>query len=154
MRSAVGHRPATGLPWDASYRGGAAPWDTGRPQPAVERVAWEGGFSGAVLDVGGTGDNALYLASLGLAVLGVDVAETALAIVLAKAVDRGIAVELRRLTNSGWSVSSARSRPCSTARCSIRSTATSGFDPDEIPLRRRTRLARDDQADLERCAGR
>ena len=70
----------TGLPWDASYHGGPAPWDIGRPQPAVVRVASEGGFTGAVLDAGcGTGENTLHVASLGLSVLGVDVAETALA---------------------------------------------------------------------------
>ena len=84
----------TGLPWDASYRDGPAPWDTGRPQPAIVRVASEGGFAGAVLDAGcGTGENALHVASLGLPVLGVDVAETALAIARAKAGDRGIEVE-------------------------------------------------------------
>jgi SAM-dependent methyltransferase len=48
-----------------------------------------------VLDAGcGTGENALHIASLGLPVLGVDVAETALAIARAKAADRGIKVEL------------------------------------------------------------
>jgi ubiquinone/menaquinone biosynthesis C-methylase UbiE len=47
-----------------------------------------------MLDAGcGTGDNALYLASLGLSVLGVDVAETALAIARAKADEAGISVE-------------------------------------------------------------
>jgi len=47
-----------------------------------------------VLDAGcGTGENALYVASLGLSVLGVDVAETALAIARQKAADRGIEVE-------------------------------------------------------------
>jgi ubiquinone/menaquinone biosynthesis C-methylase UbiE len=52
------------------------------------------GFAGAVLDVGcGTGENALHVAALGLSVLGVDVAETALAIAREKANDRGIAVE-------------------------------------------------------------
>jgi SAM-dependent methyltransferase len=57
-------------------------------------LASEGGFAGAVLDAGcGTGENALHVASLGLPVLGVDVAETALAIARAKAEDRGIAVE-------------------------------------------------------------
>jgi ubiquinone/menaquinone biosynthesis C-methylase UbiE len=44
-----------------------------------------------VLDAGcGTGENALHVASLGLSVLGVDVAETALAIAREKAKDRGI----------------------------------------------------------------
>ena len=83
----------TGLPWDASYHDGPAPWDVGRPQPAVVRLAAEGGFAGAVLDAGcGTGENTLHLASLGLSVLGVDVAGTALAIARAKAADRGIEV--------------------------------------------------------------
>lgn len=84
----------TGLPWDASYQDGPAPWDVGGPQPAIARVAAEGGFAGAVLDVGcGSGDNALYVASLGFSVLGVDVAETALAIARERAVERGIDVE-------------------------------------------------------------
>jgi SAM-dependent methyltransferase len=57
-------------------------------------LATEGGFTGAVLDAGcGTGENALYVASLGLSVLGVDVAETALAIAREKADARGIDVE-------------------------------------------------------------
>ena len=56
-------------------------------------MAAEGGFAGAVLDAGcGSGENALHLASLGLSVLGVDVAETALAIARAKAAERGIEV--------------------------------------------------------------
>jgi ubiquinone/menaquinone biosynthesis C-methylase UbiE len=56
-------------------------------------VASNGGLAGAVLDVGcGTGENALHVASLGLSVLGVDVAETALAIARAKAEDRGVEV--------------------------------------------------------------
>jgi ubiquinone/menaquinone biosynthesis C-methylase UbiE len=84
----------TGLPWDASYHEGPAPWDIGRPQPAIVRVASEGGIAGAVLDAGcGTGENALHVAALGLPVLGVDVAETALSIARKKAEDGGIKVE-------------------------------------------------------------
>jgi SAM-dependent methyltransferase len=84
----------TGLPWDASYRDGPAPWDIDRPQPAVVRLASERGFAGAVLDAGcGTGENAIHVASLGLSVLGVDVAETALAIARGKAGDRGVKVQ-------------------------------------------------------------
>jgi ubiquinone/menaquinone biosynthesis C-methylase UbiE len=57
-------------------------------------LASKGGFAGAVLDAGcGTGENALHVASLGLSVLGVDVAETALAIARQKAADRGIEIE-------------------------------------------------------------
>lgn len=82
------------MPWDASYQNGPAPWDIGQPQPAIVRLAFDGGFTGAVLDAGcGTGENALLIASLGLSVLGFDVAETALAIARQKARDRGIAAE-------------------------------------------------------------
>jgi len=90
-RRPTSHERMTGVPWDASYHDGPAPWDVGGPQPAVVRVASEGGFTGAVLDAGcGTGEHALYLAGLGLAVLGVDVAETALAIARKRAEERGI----------------------------------------------------------------
>ena len=93
-RRPTSHERMTGLPWDASYRDGPAPWDIGRPQSAVVRLASEGKFAGAVLDVGcGTGENTLHLASLGLSVLGVDVAETALSIALEKADLRGIKVD-------------------------------------------------------------
>lgn len=93
-RRPTSHERATGLPWDASYHDGPAPWDVGRPQSAVVRVASEGGFAGAVLDAGcGTGDNALHVAALGLPVLGFDVAETALAIARAKAAERGVEAE-------------------------------------------------------------
>ncbi|AII03666.1 SAM-dependent methyltransferase [Rhodococcus opacus] len=93
-RRPTSHERMTGRSWDASYQEGPAPWDVGRPQPAIVRVASEGGFAGAVLDAGcGTGENALHIASLGLQVLGVDVAETALAIAREKADDRRIEVE-------------------------------------------------------------
>src|SRR3954464_13182991 len=75
-RHPTSHERLTGLPWNASYHDGPAPWDVGRPQPAIVRVAAEGGFTGTVLDAGcGTGENALHVASLGLSVVGVDVAE-------------------------------------------------------------------------------
>jgi SAM-dependent methyltransferase len=93
-RHPTSHERLSGLSWDASYHGGPAPWDVGRPQPAIVRVAAEGGFAGAVLDAGcGTGENALHVAALGLPVLGVDVAEAALAIAREKAADRGIEAE-------------------------------------------------------------
>jgi SAM-dependent methyltransferase len=93
-RDPTSHERLTGLPWNASYQPGPAPWDIGRPQPAVVRLASEGRFAGAVLDAGcGTGENTLQVASMGLSVLGVDVAETALAMARKKAGDRGIEVE-------------------------------------------------------------
>src|ERR1700686_275776 len=97
-RHPTSHERMTGLPWDASYdtsyHDGPAPWDIGQPQPAIVRLASAAGFAGAVLDAGcGTGENALHVAALGLPVLGVDVAETALAIAREKANERGIEAE-------------------------------------------------------------
>ncbi|MGW6724828.1 class I SAM-dependent methyltransferase [Nocardia sp. NPDC055029] len=91
-RPSTSHERQSGRPWDASYRDGPAPWDIGGPQPALVRLAEAGGFSGEVLDAGcGTGENALYLASLGLTVFGVDVAESAVAIARQHADDRDTA---------------------------------------------------------------
>jgi ubiquinone/menaquinone biosynthesis C-methylase UbiE len=88
------HERRAGQPWDASYLDAKPPWDIGKPQPAVARLARRGAFAGAVLDAGcGTGENALLVASLGLNVLGVDVAETALSIAREKAAQRGIEAE-------------------------------------------------------------
>jgi ubiquinone/menaquinone biosynthesis C-methylase UbiE len=54
-------------------------------------LAGEGAFAGGVLDAGcGTGENALHIASLGLRVVGVDVAGAALSIARKKAAARGI----------------------------------------------------------------
>jgi len=94
-RQPTSHERMSGRPWDASYHDDEpAPWDIGRPQPAVVRLASEGRFAGAVLDAGcGSGENALHIASLGSPVLGIDVAETALAMARQKAADRGIDVE-------------------------------------------------------------
>jgi SAM-dependent methyltransferase len=93
-RRPTNHERMYGQPWDASYHDGPAPWDIGRPQRAIARLASEGGFAGAVLDAGcGTGENALLVASLGLSVFGFDVAETALAMARKKAAGRGIEVE-------------------------------------------------------------
>jgi SAM-dependent methyltransferase len=90
-RQPTSHERRAGQPWDASYLDGPGPWDIGQPQPAILRLAGEGAFAGAVLDAGcGTGENALHVASQGLHVLGVDVAETALSIAREKAAARGI----------------------------------------------------------------
>lgn len=92
-RPPTSHERQAGQPWNASYLDGPAPWDIGTPQPAVVRLAEAGGFCGPVLDVGcGTGDNALFIAARGLPVLGVDVAEAALATARQTADDHGIEV--------------------------------------------------------------
>jgi SAM-dependent methyltransferase len=69
-----------------AYRG-KAPWDIGRTQDAFIGLEREGKINGKVLDVGcGTGENALYLASNGHEVWGVDIVD--LAIERAKAKNR------------------------------------------------------------------
>jgi SAM-dependent methyltransferase len=93
-RQPTSHERLSGRPWDASYSDGPAPWDIGGPQPAVVRLVRAEAFTGAVLDAGcGTGENALHIASLGLSVLGIDVAATALTNAREKAKGRGIGVE-------------------------------------------------------------
>jgi SAM-dependent methyltransferase len=66
--------------FEGAYRTGIPPWDIGRAQPAIVHLADEGRIAGDVIDIGcGTGENALHLASRGLAVVGVDAAPTAIA---------------------------------------------------------------------------
>jgi cyclopropane fatty-acyl-phospholipid synthase-like methyltransferase len=77
--------------FEATYQAGQAPWDIGRPQPEIVTLAAEGEIVGDVLDVGcGTGENALYLASQGRRVVGVDAAPTAIARARAKAAERAL----------------------------------------------------------------
>lgn len=79
--------------FEHAYREGTPPWDIGRPQAEVIRLAEEGGFVGDVLDVGcGTGENALHLAGLGLRVVGIDASPSAVERARAKAAARGIAL--------------------------------------------------------------
>jgi SAM-dependent methyltransferase len=71
--------------FDSAYRG-TPPWDIGRPQPAIERLADTGQITGLVLDVGcGTGESALHLAQRGYEVVGIDGSPRAIAKASAKA---------------------------------------------------------------------
>jgi SAM-dependent methyltransferase len=68
-----------------------APWDIAGPQPAFVGLEEAGEIRGSVLDAGcGTGENALYLASRGHEVWGLDFIPVA--IERAKAKDRGLSV--------------------------------------------------------------
>jgi SAM-dependent methyltransferase len=90
-RPPTSHERRSGHPWDDSYRDGPAPWDAGRPQPAVVRLCADGAFAGPVLDAGcGSGENALEIAARGIDVLGVDVAPTAIAQARGKATARAL----------------------------------------------------------------
>jgi SAM-dependent methyltransferase len=72
------------------------PWDIGRPQRDVVRLAEARGFKGSVLDVGcGTGEHALYLARRGHEVWGVDASPAAIARAQAKAAERGLQVHFQ-----------------------------------------------------------
>jgi SAM-dependent methyltransferase len=81
--------------FESAY-GGTPPWDTGRPQPEITRLAERGLIQGKVLDAGcGTGENALWLAAKGLKVWGIDAAPTAIRRARAKARQRNLRLELR-----------------------------------------------------------
>ena len=84
----------TGGSWDEAYQHNQAPWDIGRPQPAIAHIANNGGLVEPVLDSGcGTGEHALLAASMGLQVKGVDVAQTAIDEARGKARRRGLSAE-------------------------------------------------------------
>ncbi len=84
----------TGGSWDEAYQHENTPWDIGRPQPAIVRIAEWGGFVEPVLDSGcGSGENALLAASMGLEVKGVDLSRTAIERARGKARQRGLSVE-------------------------------------------------------------
>jgi SAM-dependent methyltransferase len=86
------YRPVVGFEW--AYLNGQAPWDIGRPQPVLVRLADQGLVAGSVIDVGcGTGENALHVAARGHDVLGIDLAPTAISQAREKALSRGIRAE-------------------------------------------------------------
>jgi cyclopropane fatty-acyl-phospholipid synthase-like methyltransferase len=71
---------------------GPAPWDIGRPQGQFVAVADR--VTSPVLDAGcGTGEHALFFASRGHRVVGVDFVEEAIRRARAKAAERGLTVE-------------------------------------------------------------
>jgi ubiquinone/menaquinone biosynthesis C-methylase UbiE len=71
---------------------GKAPWDIGKPQEKFVSIA--GRVVGPVLDAGcGTGDNALFFASQGHRVVGIDFLDEPIRRARAKAAERGVSVE-------------------------------------------------------------
>jgi SAM-dependent methyltransferase len=72
---------------------GQAPWDIPGPQPAVVALAESGAIRGSVLDAGcGTGENALYLASRGHEVCGIDYLPIAIERAMKKAEQKRLGV--------------------------------------------------------------
>lgn len=77
--------------WNFAYDSGTPPWDIGRPQPAVLRLAELGAFRSPVLDAGcGTGENALELASRGFDVVGIDGSSSTIRQAREKSATRGL----------------------------------------------------------------
>lgn len=75
---------------------GQAPWDISGPQPDIVRLEESGEIQGAVLDAGcGTGENALYLASRGHEVWGIDFVPAAIERARAKSEARGANVHFQ-----------------------------------------------------------
>jgi cyclopropane fatty-acyl-phospholipid synthase-like methyltransferase len=84
----------TGGSWDDVYLHNRAPWDIGRPQPAILRRADAGELIEPVLDVGcGSGEHALLAATSGLEVTGIDISQLAIERARAKARQRGLSAE-------------------------------------------------------------
>jgi cyclopropane fatty-acyl-phospholipid synthase-like methyltransferase len=95
--------------WDASYQSASPPpWDIGRPQPAIARLAEAGLLAGRVLDAGcGTGEHALLAAARGAEVVGIDLSRRAIGQARRKAAERGLSARLEvadalRLGQHGW----------------------------------------------------
>jgi SAM-dependent methyltransferase len=89
--------------FDKLYRGEPAfegaptprgiPWDIRQAQPRLMELEALGGFSGEVLDIGcGLGDNAIYLASRGHSVTGLDGSPAAIEEARRRAADAGVTV--------------------------------------------------------------
>src|SRR5437763_4688968 len=69
------------------------PWDIGQAQPRLMELEALGGFSGEVLDIGcGLGDNAIYLASRGHSVTGLDGSPAAIEEARRRAAAAGVTV--------------------------------------------------------------
>jgi SAM-dependent methyltransferase len=89
--------------FEAAYSG-KAPWDIGKAQGVIAESA--GLVTSPVLDAGcGTGENALFLASSGHQVTGIDFVDEAIRMARGKAAERGLTAEFQvkdALTLGDW----------------------------------------------------
>lgn len=114
---------------------GTPPWDVDGPQPAVNRLASTGAIEGPVVDVGcGTGENALYLAAEGYAVVGVDGSPRAIERARTKATERELAGTAAFVVGDALALSDVSAlrahRPFGTA---IDSAVYHQFPPEDVP---------------------
>lgn len=81
--------------WDAAYRSGATPWELGQPSPPLVDIvtAYRARLGHALVPGCGRGDDALYIASLGVDVSGWDSAPTAIAAARERARAQGLAAD-------------------------------------------------------------
>lgn len=81
--------------WDASYKDGTLPWDSGEPASRLQQVVKDYDIEPSkALDIGcGTGTNTIWLASQGFTTTGVDLSETAIGIAREKALRADIESE-------------------------------------------------------------
>jgi SAM-dependent methyltransferase len=78
--------------FNSAYKG-TPPWDIGRPQKEFVELVRRGEITGLVLDIGcGTGEHALFFASEGHEVWGIDSAPRAIGKAKEKAAERGLPV--------------------------------------------------------------
>jgi ubiquinone/menaquinone biosynthesis C-methylase UbiE len=81
--------------FESSYAA-TAPWDIPGPQPPLVELEKSGAIQGSILDAGcGTGENALYFASRGHEVWGIDFVAVAIERAKAKAQERGLNVQFK-----------------------------------------------------------
>jgi 2-polyprenyl-3-methyl-5-hydroxy-6-metoxy-1,4-benzoquinol methylase len=95
----------TGPNWDERYEHRDLPWDTGVPDPHLVELVESGSLArGRVLEIGcGTGTNAIWLASRGFDVLGIDISPRAIAQARAKLAGESARFEVRDLFDAAFS---------------------------------------------------
>jgi cyclopropane fatty-acyl-phospholipid synthase-like methyltransferase len=79
--------------FETAYLEGSPPWDIGRAQPELVSLFEAGLITGRVIDLGcGSGENAIYFATVGLDVVGVDGSPEAIRQARGKAQRRGLSI--------------------------------------------------------------